>query len=83
MKVSRWVSLLLFALVFLSELLCVDVQGFEGVNGKQHVSNVSLEKQGKYIQTKIALRENSLGCMNKSEDIIELECRGSSSTLET
>lgn len=39
---SRWVSPLLFALVFLSQLLCVDVKGLEGVNGQQHVSNVSL-----------------------------------------
>ncbi len=39
---SRWVSLLLFALVFLSQLLCVDVKGLEGVYGQQHVSNVSL-----------------------------------------
>ena len=34
--------MLLCALVFLSQLLCVDVKGFEGVNGQQHVSNVSL-----------------------------------------
>lgn len=42
---SRWVSMLLVALVFLSELLCVDVKGLEGVNRQQHVSNVSLEKK--------------------------------------
>lgn len=42
---SRWVPLLLFALVFLSQLLCVDVKGLEGVNGQQHVSNVSLGKK--------------------------------------
>lgn len=37
--------MLLFALVFLSQLLCVDVKGLEGVNGEQHVSNVSLGKK--------------------------------------
>lgn len=39
---SRWVSLLLFALVFYSKLFCVDCQGLEGVNRQQHVSDVSL-----------------------------------------
>lgn len=37
--------MLLVALVFLSELLCVDGKGLEGVNRQQHVSNVSLEKK--------------------------------------
>lgn len=31
---SRWISLLLFALVFLSQLICVDVKGLEGVDGQ-------------------------------------------------
>lgn len=39
---SRWVSLLPFALVFYSNLFCVDCQGLEGINRQQHVSDVSL-----------------------------------------
>lgn len=39
---SRCVSVLLFALVSLSQLLCVDVKGREWVDGQQHVSDVSL-----------------------------------------
>lgn len=34
--------MLLAALVFLSQLLGVDAEGFEGVNREQHISNVSL-----------------------------------------
>lgn len=43
----RWVPVLLFALVLLSQLLRVDVKRLEGVNGQQHVSNVSLWKRKK------------------------------------
>lgn len=39
----RWVAVLLFALVFLSEPVRVDVEGLEGVNRQQHVPNVSLQ----------------------------------------
>lgn len=80
---SRWVSLLLFALVLLPELLCVDVKGLEGVNRQQHVSNVSLGGERKCVQTRSTLKQNSLGRKNKSEDFIQHECGDSSSTLGT
>lgn len=55
-NVLRWVPMLLFALVFLSQLLRVDFKRLEGVNGQQHVSNVSLWKRKKISYAELSLR---------------------------
>lgn len=51
----RWVPMLLFALVFLSQLFRVDVKRLEWVNGQQHVSNVSLWKRKKISYAELFL----------------------------
>lgn len=59
--------MLYFALVFLSQLLCVDIKWLEGVNGQQHVSNVSLGEKKKMTQafTEYVHRNKSFSFGNK------------------